>query len=65
MSGDEGLAKDLGLVSALAIDIGMMGAGIFVLLGVAARESGPNWVSVSQVRRRPVTFPTLSTFSTI
>ncbi len=42
MSGDEELAKDLGLVSALAIGIGtMIGAGIFVLPGVAARAAGP------------------------
>jgi amino acid transporter/nucleotide-binding universal stress UspA family protein len=42
MSGDEKLAKDLGLVSALAIGIGtMIGAGIFVLPGVAARAAGP------------------------
>ncbi|WP_436343919.1 amino acid permease [Natronorubrum sp. FCH18a] len=40
--GDEELAKDLGLVSALAIGIGtMVGAGIFVLPGVAAQEAGP------------------------
>ncbi|WP_440764819.1 amino acid permease [Natronorubrum sp. DTA7] len=40
--GDEELAKDLGLVSALAIGIGtMVGAGIFVLPGIAAREAGP------------------------
>ncbi|GAB3034581.1 amino acid permease [Natronobiforma cellulositropha] len=39
---DEELAKDLGLVSALAIGIGtMVGAGIFVLPGVAAAEAGP------------------------
>ncbi|WP_137288251.1 amino acid permease [Natronorubrum halophilum] len=39
---DEELAKDLGLFSALAIGIGtMIGAGIFVLPGVAAREAGP------------------------
>ncbi|MFP8957917.1 amino acid permease [Natrialbaceae archaeon A-CW3] len=39
---DEELAKDLGLVSALAIGIGtMIGAGIFVLPGVAAQEAGP------------------------
>jgi len=39
---DEELAKDLGLVSALAIGVGtMIGAGIFVLPGVAAREAGP------------------------
>ncbi len=42
MSGDEELAKDLGLVSALTIGIGtMIGAGIFVLPGVAAQEAGP------------------------
>jgi amino acid transporter/nucleotide-binding universal stress UspA family protein len=42
MSGDEELAKDLGLLSALTIGIGtMIGAGIFVLPGVAAREAGP------------------------
>ncbi len=41
MSDDE-LAKDLGLVSAMMIGIGtMVGAGIFVLPGVAAREAGP------------------------
>ena len=41
MSEDE-LAKDLGLVSAMTIGIGtMIGAGIFVLPGVAAREAGP------------------------
>ncbi|WP_101294396.1 amino acid permease [Halegenticoccus soli] len=39
---DEELAKDLGLLSALTIGIGtMIGAGIFVLPGVAAREAGP------------------------
>ncbi|MFP8952516.1 amino acid permease [Natrialbaceae archaeon A-arb3/5] len=39
---DEELAKDLGLVSAMAIGIGtMVGAGIFVLPGVAAQETGP------------------------
>ncbi|MDQ2051545.1 amino acid permease [Natronolimnohabitans sp. A-GB9] len=42
MSGDEDLAKDLGLISALAIGIGtMVGAGIFVLPGIAAQEAGP------------------------
>ncbi|AGB37591.1 amino acid permease [Natronococcus occultus] len=43
MSGDdEELAKDLGLVSAMTIGIGtMIGAGIFVLPGVAAQEAGP------------------------
>ena len=41
MSEDE-LAKDLGLVSAMTIGIGtMVGAGIFVLPGVAANEAGP------------------------
>jgi len=41
MSDDE-LAKDLGLVSAMTIGIGtMIGAGIFVLPGVAARAAGP------------------------
>jgi len=41
MSDDE-LAKDLGLLSALAIGMGtMIGAGIFVLPGVAAQEAGP------------------------
>ena len=39
---DDELAKDLGLLSALAVGIGtMIGAGIFVLPGVAAREAGP------------------------
>ncbi|MFW6018602.1 MAG: hypothetical protein ACOCPX_07255, partial [Halapricum sp.] len=39
---DAELAKDLGLVSALTIGIGtMIGAGIFVLPGVAAQEAGP------------------------
>ena len=39
---DEELAKDLGLVSALTIGIGtMIGAGIFVLPGVAANAAGP------------------------
>jgi len=39
---DEELAKDLGLFSALSIGIGtMIGAGIFVLPGVAAQEAGP------------------------
>ncbi|WP_276253377.1 amino acid permease [Halomontanus rarus] len=39
---DEELAKDLGLISALAVGIGtMVGAGIFVLPGVAAAEAGP------------------------
>ncbi len=42
MSSDEELAKDLTLVSALTIGIGtMVGAGIFVLPGVAARQAGP------------------------
>ncbi|SIR68300.1 amino acid/polyamine/organocation transporter, APC superfamily [Haladaptatus litoreus] len=41
-SGDEELAKDLGLLSALTIGIGtMIGAGIFVLPGVAASTAGP------------------------
>lgn len=41
-SGDEELAKDLGLVSAMTIGIGtMIGAGIFVLPGVAANAAGP------------------------
>ncbi|MFW5965195.1 MAG: amino acid permease [Halodesulfurarchaeum sp.] len=41
MTEDE-LAKDLGLVSAMTIGIGtMIGAGIFVLPGVAAAEAGP------------------------
>jgi amino acid transporter/nucleotide-binding universal stress UspA family protein len=41
MSDDE-LAKDLGLVSAMTIGIGtMIGAGIFVLPGVAAQAAGP------------------------
>ncbi|MFC6721281.1 amino acid permease [Halobacteriaceae archaeon SHR40] len=39
---DEELAKDLGLVSAMTIGIGtMIGAGIFVLPGVAANTAGP------------------------
>jgi amino acid transporter len=39
---DEELAKDLGLLSALTIGIGtMIGAGIFVLPGVATRAAGP------------------------
>jgi len=39
---DEELAKDLGLLSALTIGIGtMIGAGIFVLPGLAAEEAGP------------------------
>jgi len=39
---DEELAKDLGLISALAIGIGtMIGAGIFVLPGIAAQQAGP------------------------
>ncbi|QSG05940.1 amino acid permease [Halapricum desulfuricans] len=39
---DTELAKDLGLVSAMTIGIGtMIGAGIFVLPGVAAQEAGP------------------------
>ncbi|MFP4590986.1 MAG: amino acid permease [Halobacteriales archaeon] len=42
MSDHEELAKDLGLLSALTIGIGtMIGAGIFVLPGIAAREAGP------------------------
>jgi len=42
LMGDEELAKDLGLVSAMTIGIGtMIGAGIFVLPGVAAQEAGP------------------------
>ena len=41
MSNEE-LAKDLGLVSAMTIGIGtMIGAGIFVLPGVAANAAGP------------------------
>jgi amino acid transporter/nucleotide-binding universal stress UspA family protein len=40
--GDEELAKDLGLLSALTIGVGtMIGAGIFVLPGVAASTAGP------------------------
>ncbi len=39
---DDELAKDLGLLSALTIGIGtMIGAGIFVLPGLAAEEAGP------------------------
>ncbi len=39
---DEELAKDLGLLSAMTIGIGtMIGAGIFVLPGIAAQEAGP------------------------
>ena len=39
---DEELAKDLGLVSAMTIGIGtMIGAGIFVLPGIAAQRAGP------------------------
>ena len=39
---DEELAKDLGLLSALTIGVGtMIGAGIFVLPGVAASTAGP------------------------
>jgi len=39
---EEELAKDLGLLSALTIGIGtMIGAGIFVLPGVAASTAGP------------------------
>ncbi|OLZ39965.1 amino acid transporter [Natrinema saccharevitans] len=42
MSGDDELAKDLGLISAMTIGIGtMIGAGIFVLPGVAANAAGP------------------------
>jgi len=42
MSGDEELAKDLGLLSALTIGVGtMIGAGIFVLPGEAAVAAGP------------------------
>ncbi|QLH78175.1 amino acid permease [Halosimplex rubrum] len=42
MSGEEELAKDLGLLSAMTIGIGtMIGAGIFVLPGVAAQQAGP------------------------
>jgi len=42
MAEDEELAKDLGLLSALMIGMGtMIGAGIFVLPGVAAQEAGP------------------------
>ncbi|MXR52099.1 amino acid permease [Halovenus sp. WSH3] len=42
MSGDEELAKDLGLFAALAIGIGtMIGAGIFVLPGTAVARAGP------------------------
>ncbi|WP_336343824.1 amino acid permease [Halalkalicoccus ordinarius] len=42
MADDQELAKDLGLLSALTIGIGtMIGAGIFVLPGVAAQEAGP------------------------
>ena len=39
---EEELAKDLGLLAALTIGIGtMIGAGIFVLPGVAAQQAGP------------------------
>ena len=39
---DEELAKDLGLVSAMTIGMGtMIGAGIFVLPGIAAQRAGP------------------------
>ncbi|MCU4754201.1 amino acid permease [Halobacteria archaeon AArc-curdl1] len=39
---DEELAKDLGLISAMTIGMGtMIGAGIFVLPGVAAQQTGP------------------------
>ena len=42
MSNDEELAKDLGLVSAMTIGMGtMIGAGIFVLPGIAAQRAGP------------------------
>jgi len=42
MSGDDELAKDLGLIPAMTIGIGtMIGAGIFVLPGVAANAAGP------------------------
>ncbi len=42
MAEDAELAKDLGLLSALTIGIGtMIGAGIFVLPGIAAQEAGP------------------------
>ncbi|QLK27352.1 amino acid permease [Natrinema zhouii] len=42
MSADEELAKDLGLLSAIAIGIGtMIGAGIFVLPGTAVARTGP------------------------
>ncbi|MFB6309575.1 MAG: amino acid permease [Salinirussus sp.] len=41
-TGDEELAKDLGLLSALTIGVGtMIGAGIFVLPGQAAAAAGP------------------------
>ncbi len=42
MAEEQELAKDLGLLSAMTIGIGtMIGAGIFVLPGVAAQEAGP------------------------
>jgi len=42
VSGDEELAKDLGLLAALTIGIGtMIGAGIFVLPGRAVAQTGP------------------------
>lgn len=42
MTEDTELAKDLGLLSAMMIGIGtMIGAGIFVLPGIAAQEAGP------------------------
>lgn len=42
MSDDEELTKGLGLLSSMTIGIGtMIGAGIFVLRGVAAQEAGP------------------------
>ncbi len=42
MAGDEELAKDIGLVSAMTIGMGtMIGAGIFVLPGIAAQRAGP------------------------
>lgn len=42
MAEEQELARDLGLLSAMTIGIGtMIGAGIFVLPGVAAQEAGP------------------------
>ena len=52
-------ARDLGLFDATMIGIGaMIGAGIFVLTGIAAGEAGPaSLLGLSQIRRRLCLYP--------